>query len=347
MTSRTLHARCVVLGPTPRRCTFVTRCTSSVPTAPPSASRLSTAALSGLGPVAKLERSINSVIIGSALLVIDKLYEGRDFPRFYALETVARVPYFAFMSVLHLYETVGWWRRVDYLKLHFAQTMNEYHHLLIMESLGGDKEFKDRFVAQHMAVFYYWIACAQYLVSPRMAYNLSEQVEEHAYHTYDEFLTKNEAELKTKPAPEVAVQYYTKGDLYLFDEFQTSRMPQSRRPVCAHLHDVFTNIRDDEGEHMRTMAFCQQPDALARLRSPSTLAAMRGSSDAAACLSPTGETSDVCEADTDTFTSSTDAYADDIRTCQGIVECVVENVSGGGGSSDGKNVTSRDEAVAR
>ncbi len=26
------------------------------------------------------------------------------------LETVARIPYFAFISMLHLYETLGWWR---------------------------------------------------------------------------------------------------------------------------------------------------------------------------------------------------------------------------------------------
>lgn len=37
------------------------------------------------------------------------------------------------MSVLHLYETFGWWRRRDYLKVHFAESWNEMHHLLIME----------------------------------------------------------------------------------------------------------------------------------------------------------------------------------------------------------------------
>ena len=171
--------------------------------------------------IPRAERAINSAIIWSAVLVIDKLYEGRNYARFYALETVARVPYFSFLSVLHLYETLGFWRRADYLKVHFAQTMNEFHHLLIMESMGGDERFTDRFFAQHMAVFYYFIASAMYLVSPRMAYNLSEQVEEHAYHTYDEFLKENELELKSKSPPPIATRYYTEGDLFLFDEFQT------------------------------------------------------------------------------------------------------------------------------
>lgn len=76
---------------------------------------------------------------------------------------MARVPYFSFLSVLHLYETLGFWRRADYLKVHFAQTMNEFHHLLIMESLGGDRKFIDRFFAQHLALGYYGIACLMYM----------------------------------------------------------------------------------------------------------------------------------------------------------------------------------------
>lgn len=39
----------------------------------------------------------------------------------------------AFISVLHMYESFGWWRKADYLKVHFAESWNEMHHLLIME----------------------------------------------------------------------------------------------------------------------------------------------------------------------------------------------------------------------
>ena len=140
-----------------------------------SSSGRETRANGGLAAVtADVERRVNEALIGVAVTVIDNLYGGRSYARFHALETVARVPYFSFMSVLHLYETFGWWRKADYLKVHFAETMNEYHHLLIMESLGGAELWKDRFVAQHIAVAYYWICVAQYLVSPRWAYNLLE-----------------------------------------------------------------------------------------------------------------------------------------------------------------------------
>ena len=32
------------------------------------------------------------------------------FCRFWVLEVVARMPYFAYISMLHLYESLGWWR---------------------------------------------------------------------------------------------------------------------------------------------------------------------------------------------------------------------------------------------
>jgi hypothetical protein len=46
-----------------------------------------------------------------------------------------------------------------------------------------------------------------------------ECVETHAYHTYDDFLKNFGEKLKTKPAPAVAVKYYTEGELYMFGEF--------------------------------------------------------------------------------------------------------------------------------
>ncbi|GAQ92296.1 Hypothetical protein KFL_009700030 [Klebsormidium nitens] len=85
-----------------------------------------------------------------------------------------------------------------------------------MEALGGDKRWLDRFLAQHVAVAYYTVAALMYIVSPRMSYHLNECVEKHAYHTYDKFVKEFGDKLKLKPPPEVAVRYYTEGDLYMF-----------------------------------------------------------------------------------------------------------------------------------
>lgn len=192
-------------------------------------------------------------------LTLDVLFENRPIQRFWFLETVARMPYFSYISMLHLYETLGWWRvGAEVRKVHFAEEWNEMHHLKIMESLGGDRLWPDRFAAQHAAFFYYWILNVMFLISPKVAYNFSELIEMHAVDTYGTFADENESLLKTLPPSPVAVSYYYGEDLYLFDEFQTSRTPESRRPKIDNLYDVFSAIRDDELEHVKTMSACQQ-----------------------------------------------------------------------------------------
>jgi ubiquinol oxidase len=201
-------------------------------------------------------------------------YYASFYARFYALETVARMPYFAYVSVLHLLETLGRWRRAEFLKLHFSEAWNELHHLLILEELLGNRvRWRDQFVAQHLAVFYYWAAVAIYLVNPALAYNVNQAVEEEASETYDSFLQGHRAYLQSRPAPGVARRYYSGDDLYLFDAMHhpsALRLQQPapvgdavddglrlRRPRCETLYDTFVNIRDDELEHVKTMAYLQ------------------------------------------------------------------------------------------
>lgn len=62
------------------------------------------------------------------------------------------------------------------------------HHLQIMESLGGDALWVDRFLAQHGAILYYWVLVGFFLLFPSLAYNFSELVEAHASDTYAEFV---------------------------------------------------------------------------------------------------------------------------------------------------------------
>lgn len=201
--------------------------------------------------------------------LFDQLFAGntveRAYARFYALETIARMPYFSYLSVLHLFETIGLWRRANYLKIHFAESWNEMHHLLIMEELGGHDRWADRWVAQHVAFGWYWVVVALYLYNPTHAYHLNQMVEEEAYETYDKFITQNQEYLQQQPAPHAAVTYYTGNDLALFDAMhhQVVQDPTStprRRPRCDTLLDCFVNIRDDEAEHAKTMAFFQHGD---------------------------------------------------------------------------------------
>ena len=189
--------------------------------------------------------------------------EDKPVQRFWFLETVARMPYFSYNTMLTLYELLGWWRRSSELqRVHFAEQWNEYQHLLVMESLGGDRAWRDRFLAQHAALAYFGLLCFAWLLSPALAYNFSELIEAHAVDTYAQFADENKAMLRSMPAPRVAKAYWTSDDLYLFDAFQSARPRRAlRRPRVRSLHDVFCAIRDDEAEHVATMGECQMEDS--------------------------------------------------------------------------------------
>ena len=137
-------------------------------------------------------KSINNWILTFTVAIIDFLYKGRDFPRFWVLEEIARAPYFAFLSVLHFRESMGL-RGPEHIYLmeeHFAQTLNETEHLEYMESRGGNAYWIDRFFARHLVLVYYWINVVYYWLAPRAAYHLSYEIEIHAAETYAEYLTR-------------------------------------------------------------------------------------------------------------------------------------------------------------
>jgi len=211
-------------------------------------------------------------------LMLDFIFEGRYTPaRFFYLETVARMPYFSYISCLHLYETLGFWRNsADMKRVHFAEEWNEFHHLLIMESIGGDQRWWVRFLAQHSAIAYYLILVHLFAISPTLSYKFSEMLETHAVHTYSQFLDENEELLKQLPPPVAAVDYYTIGAFDpLFEEYKTN--PDINNKLLIHqqgsinspnvvrsLYDVFARIRDDEAEHVKTMEACLDPQVVVR-----------------------------------------------------------------------------------
>jgi len=209
--------------------------------------------------------NFNKKLIDTVYDVICFLYpvrgNDRDFARFYVLETVARVPYFAYLSVMHFRETFGerYSSMSERMRTHYAEADNELHHLLIMESLGGNSSIVDRTVAQTMAFGYYWYVIAIYAWNEPAAYHLSELIEDHAFNTYSKFTTEYEDLLKSKPPPAVARKYYELDNPFLFDLFCTVKETNeegtfsSRRPKLESLYDVFICIRDDEREHWKTL----------------------------------------------------------------------------------------------
>ena len=138
-------------------------------------------------------KSFNSFILNITVSILDFLYQGRDYQRFWVLEEIARAPYFAFLSVLHFRESMGL-RGPDHINLmvqHFEQSINETSHLEYMESRDGNRYWIDRFFAKHLVLVYYWVNVVYYLVAPRTAYHLSYEVEVHAATTYGKYLALN------------------------------------------------------------------------------------------------------------------------------------------------------------
>ena len=138
-------------------------------------------------------KAFNKSVLNSTVSSIDFFYRGRDFQRFWVLEEIARAPYFAFLSVLHLRESLGL-RGPEHLYLmreHFEQTVNETEHLEYMETRGGNSYWVDRFVARHLVLIYYWVNVVYYWLAPVSAYHLSHEIELHAAVTYAKYLAYN------------------------------------------------------------------------------------------------------------------------------------------------------------
>jgi ubiquinol oxidase len=78
--------------------------------------------------VSRFIESANSWSVDLIKGVLVLFFGTRNYAKFYALETIARVPYFAYVSVLHLKESCGYRRQnKDLVKLHFSEVLSTNH----------------------------------------------------------------------------------------------------------------------------------------------------------------------------------------------------------------------------
>jgi len=145
-------------------------------------------------------KQFNTWVLDTTIYILDFLYRGREFQRFWVLEVIARSPYFAFLSVLHFKESLGIKneKTMILMKEHFYQAINETEHLKEMEKRGGDRFWIDRFFARHLVLVYYWIMVFYYFFSPANAYDVNIKIEEHAFETYSKYLIDNPNDQKIK-----------------------------------------------------------------------------------------------------------------------------------------------------
>ena len=127
---------------------------------------------------------------------MDLLYGRKaSLPKFVVLELVARVPYqtwehAAYLAITrHAGETRLARRIYERVCRAREQQDNEQWHLFILEDILEEDGvrlnwFRYRLVPQFIALVYYFVAFAMYLISPRWSHRLNADFEDHAEHEY-------------------------------------------------------------------------------------------------------------------------------------------------------------------
>ncbi len=136
-------------------------------------------------------------------LLLDAVYgRPRTLSKFKVLEVVARVPYqaweqVAYVAVTHRYSRPTFARRIfDRVAEARAQQDNEQWHLLILEDLVGRSGKREslvryRLFPQIIALAYYQLSWALYVLKPAWSYRLNLDFEDHAEHEYALFVEEH------------------------------------------------------------------------------------------------------------------------------------------------------------
>jgi hypothetical protein len=186
---------------------------------------------------------------------LDTVYgRASSLEKFRVLEVVARVPYqaweqVAFVAVTHTHGDPQFARSIHERATEArAQQDNEMMHLLMIEELldrQGVRHSPVRGVVlpQVLAFFYYQLSWLLYVVRPRWSYGLNADFEDHATHTYLDFV-HDHPELDEEPWVSTFAEDYghsdTVGELFrriALDEAE-HRAESERRIHAARFGDA-------------------------------------------------------------------------------------------------------------
>lgn len=137
-----------------------------------------------------------------ALFLVMDVFYGKEghLRKFQVLEIVARMPYqtwehVAYIAITHKYEDTTLAKRIhDRIEEAREQQDNEQWHLLIMEELIEKRGLRRGFLlykalAQVLAFVYYHLSWLMYVIRPYWSYKLNADFEDHAEHTYMNFVS--------------------------------------------------------------------------------------------------------------------------------------------------------------
>lgn len=187
-------------------------------------------------PISFFPRMLGNLLVWSGNLVYGKK---PTYLKFRAVEVIARVPYQSWVSAAYTLFTLFYSNEQKALELstvtQFARLAqdNETMHVVVISQLAK-KEYRAgaiRYTVIPMlfAFFYFWASYTLYLINKRYSMELNYCFENHAYEQYSQFLSDNEAELRSKTIESEFLAWY-------------GRTPRSQ-------YEFFASVRNDELIH--------------------------------------------------------------------------------------------------
>jgi ubiquinol oxidase len=180
-------------------------------------------------------------ILGGFLVLCGNIIYGREpsYLKFRAVEVIARVPYHSWAAASFSLLTLCYQNEARAMQLlqhknHavFASD-NETMHVVVVSQLAAQEGsvgcIRYTLIPILFAFFYFWFSYLMYLVKPQWSFELNFLFEDHAYQSYDRFLTKHQTTLRQKPMTSAFLTWY------------------GRTP--ANQYEFFESVRNDELVH--------------------------------------------------------------------------------------------------
>lgn len=194
--------------------------------------------------------------LGALLVSAGTLVYGKkpSYEKFKAVEVIARIPYQSWESVAYTYLTAFYSDEHRAMRLSrvlpFARHAqdNETMHVVVISQLvrthGTNSFIRHTLIPLVFSFFYYWAVWILSLIDRRIAFELNFLFESHAYAQYTQFLSENEALLKSRPVDSAYLKFYgrdVKDEYALFKSIQLDEI--------IHRNASIQMIRDVDHRH--------------------------------------------------------------------------------------------------
>ncbi len=175
-------------------------------------------------------RLLGYLLVGSGNIVYGKK---PCYAKFKAIEVIARIPYqswevatYTLLTGLYANED----RAIELTKTsQFSREAqdNETMHVVvishIVKRLKCEGFFRHVFIPLLFAFFYFWTLYVLYMLSRKAALELNYIFEDHAYHQYQEFLTRDGERLRDTPILSDFLAYYGRNPRSEYEFFESVR----------------------------------------------------------------------------------------------------------------------------